>query len=169
MMKTHALSTTKLVEKYSNHRNAKVLGNQLESLVENQLRISQFEIKKKHANEYEGKKWMSTDHSLDLIAKKKDREFAIGVEVKNTLDIIPPKEIDIKIDVCKHLGIIPVFAVRWIKPYVNCIRNQGGFSWIFKTQMFPFGYEEVTKELFQKLSALNKTDGKGHRLDSCKC
>ncbi len=119
MMKTHALNTAKLIEKYSSDKNAKVLGKQLESLVENQLQISQFEIKGKHTNEYGGKKWTTTHHNLDFIAKKKDKEFVIGVEVKNTLDIIPPDEIDIKIDICDHLGIVPVFAVRWIKPYID--------------------------------------------------
>jgi len=165
MMKTHALRTAKLIEKYSSDKNAKILGKQLESLVGSQLQISQFEIKGMHTNEYEGRKWTATNHNLDFIAKKKGKEFAIGVEVKNTLDIIPPDEIDIKIDICKHLGIVPVFAVRWIKPYIDCIRRQGGFGWSFKTQMFPFGYEGFTKEMFKRLSELNKADGKGHPLE----
>lgn len=50
------------------------------------------------------------------------------------------------------LGITPVFACRWIKPYVNCIRKQGGFSWVFKTQIYPLGTERFTKELYEKLS-----------------
>jgi len=164
MMKTHAISIAKLIDRYAETKNVTVLGKQLESLVENQLQISQFEIEGKHTNEYKGKKWTKTDHNLDFIAKKKGKEFVIGVEVKNTLDIIEPHEIDIKIEICEHLGIVPVFAVRWIKPYVDCIRRQGGFSWFFKTQMFPFGYEDLTKELFQKLSELNKTNSRGYPL-----
>ena len=88
----------------------------------------------------------------------------IGVEVKNTLGIMDPSEIDTKIDICEHLGIVPVFAVRWNKPYIECIRCQGGFSWLFKTQIFPFGYERLTRDLFKKLSVPSRINGKGQQL-----
>ena len=152
-MKRHVMSTSKLIERYSDNDVAGMLGEQLESLVENQLRISQFEIKKKHANEYDGKKWEKTNHNLDFIAKKRGKDFVIGVEVKNTLATVDPREIDTKIDICKHLGIVPAFAVRWNKPYLECIRRQGGFSWFFKTQIFPYGQEKFTRQLFTRLSA----------------
>ena len=58
-----------------------------------------------------------------------------------------PKEIDVKIDICRHLGIVPVFAVRWNKPYVNCVYKQGGFRWFFKMQMFPIGQEKLVNQL----------------------
>ena len=91
--------------------------------------------------------------------------MVIGVEVKNTLSVIPADEVDIKIEMCGYLGIIPVFAVRWNKPRVDCIRRQGGFSWIFKTQMFPLGYEEFVSRLYKKLSLQNKADPSGHVLE----
>ena len=164
LMKTHALNTAKLVDKYSEPENSRMLGNQLESLVKNELNIQQFDIIGVNANELDEKKWRETDHNLDIIAKKRDNDFTIGVEVKNTLDVMNPNEIDVKIDICKHLGIIPVFACRWNKPYFECIRRQGGFSWIFKTQMYPYGNEGFTKELYQKLSVETKKNGRGHIL-----
>jgi hypothetical protein len=163
-MKTHAINIAKLVDKYD-YLMSEILGKQLESLVKHELRASQFEIIGEHTKEYGGKKWTTTDHNLDIIAKKKDTGFVIGVEVKNTLSIIEPSEIDTKIEICEHLGIIPVFAVRWIKPYVDCIRRQGGFSWMFKTQIFPYGYDNFTVELYQKLSELNKVNSKGRQLE----
>ena len=42
---------------------------------------------------------------------------------------------------------------RWNKPYLECIRKQGGFSWFFKTQIFPYGQEKSTRQLFTRLSA----------------
>ncbi|MEM2160562.1 MAG: hypothetical protein QXN55_06385 [Candidatus Nitrosotenuis sp.] len=164
-MKTHVISIAKLVDEYSDVRHRATLGKQLESLVKNELRAHQFDIISVNTKKYNGKEWTKTDHNLDIIAKKKNSDLVIGVEVKNTQDIIPPSEIDVKIDICEHLGIIPVFAVRWIKPYTDCIRRQGGFCWVFKTQIFPFGYEDFTKTLYQRLSELNKENSRGHKLE----
>lgn len=161
IMKTHVLRTAKMLDRYSGDENNKVLGKQLESLVENQLKMLRFEILDKHTNSYEGKKWRQTNHNLDLIARR--NELVIGVEVKNTLRIISADEIDTKVDICRHLGIVPVFAVRWIKPYIECIRRQGGFSWVFKTQILPFGQEQMVNDMFARLSASGKKD-RGYEL-----
>ena len=75
-----------------------MLGAQLESLVRSQLQISQFEIVGVHTNEYLGRRWTDTNHNLDIIARKKGKDFAIGVEVKNTLGGMDPEEIDVKIE-----------------------------------------------------------------------
>ncbi|MEM4312036.1 MAG: hypothetical protein QXX95_06580 [Nitrososphaerales archaeon] len=64
---------------------------------------------------------------------------------------MPTDEIDIKIEICDHLGLTPVFAVRWIKPYTEEIRRRGGFSWVFKTQIYPREYERLTKEICDRL------------------
>lgn len=157
-MKKRVINIAKIVEEYSNDRNAKVRGNQLESLVKNQLEISQFEIMSKNTNEYKGEKWIKTEHDLDFIAKKKGTNFVIGVEVKNTLSFISKDEQDIKMDICDHLGIVPVFAVRWLKPYIENVESRGGFSWIFKTQIHPFGYEDRVKKWYKKFSILDKVD-----------
>ena len=156
IMKTHVLRTAKMLDKYSGDENNRVLGKQLESLVENQLKILQFEILDRHTNSYGGKKWSRTNNNLDLIARRNG--LVIGVEVKNTLRIISADEVDTKIDICHHLGIVPVFAVRWIKPYIECIRRQGGFSWVFKTQILPFGQEQMVNDMFTRLSAAGKND-----------
>jgi hypothetical protein len=73
------------------------------------------------------------------------------VEVKNTLPIIEREELDIKLEICEYLGITPLFAVRWIKPYIEHIRNKGGFSWVFKTQIYPPGFEQLTRTLYNRL------------------
>ena len=152
------------VNKYSDPKNSKMIGNHLESLVKAELQKQGFKIEKIHANEYGKKKWIKTEHNLDFIASRIEPKLVIGVEVKNTLNIMQPKEIDIKIDICDELGIVPVFAVRWMKPYIECIRLQGGFSWVFKTQMYPLGQENFTKLLYDKLSSLEKKNTKGKSL-----
>ena len=162
-MKTHAVNIAKVVDEYSQYKHTEVRGKHLEALVEAQLRISQFQITGRSTNTYNGKKWNKTNHDLDIIAKRNN--LVIGVEVKNTLSTIPSDEIDTKIQMCHYLGIVPVFAVRWIKPYIQCIRKQGGFSWVFKTQMLPLGYEEFVGEIYRKLSVKNKEDSRGHSLE----
>ena len=159
-MKKHVMAAARHVEKYSDANHTRVAGRHLESLVKAQLKASQFEIVGEHTNEYGGQKWSKTDHNLDFIARKRGTNLTIGVEVKNTLGIIPREEIDIKIDICKHLGIVPVFAVRWIKPHFNCIRKQGGFSWMFKVQMFPLGYEKFVSDFSKRFSIRGKSTNK---------
>jgi len=163
-MRKRVFNITEYVDKYSNVKNSEMLGKHAEALVENELRAQQFTIVGKHSNEYENKKWTKSKHNLDFIAKHNDGNLTVGVEVKNTLSLIEPKEVDIKIDICNELGIVPVFAVRWIKPYIECIRLQNGFSWVFKTQMYPLGNEEFVVDLFKKLSAEEKVNTKGYPL-----
>ena len=120
-----------------------------------QLRVSQFEIVGEHTAEYGGRRGDATSRNLDFVARKKGKDFAIGVEVKNTPGCMRPEEIDVKIGICKHLEIVPAFAVRRTKPYIECIRLQGGFSWMFKVQMFPLGYEEFAGAIRRRFSAGN--------------
>jgi hypothetical protein len=141
-----------------------MIGRHLESIVRQELRAQGFNIIALNARKYKEREWQKTDHNLDIIAEHQSGKLAIGAEIKNTLDIIEPAEIDVKIDICEYLGLIPVFAVRWIKPYIECIRKQGGFSWVFKTQIYPFGQEEFTEMLFRKLSALNKKNSRNRSL-----
>lgn len=161
IVKKHALNIARIVDKYSEPQNSHAIGKHLEFLVKHELRANEFEIIGEHTNELNGIKWTRTNHNLDFIAKHKSGNLTIGIEVKNTLDIMEPDEIDTKIDICRHLGIVPVFAVRWIKPYMHCIQRQGGFCWIFKTQIYPFGAENFVKEVYEKLSELNKTSAGG--------
>ena len=152
VMKRRVLSTAAYVARYSIPQHTSVAGKHLEALVKSHFQILQFRVVGTHTAKYGNQTWSKTDHNLDFVAEKPGTNLAVGVEVKNTLSIMDPKEIDIKIEMCKHLGIVPVFAVRWIKPYINCIQRQGGFGWVFKTQMYPLGYEEFVKRLYTRFS-----------------
>ena len=115
------------------------------------MRVQGFSIIETHSRKYKDKKWTISNHNLDFIAEHRSKKLTIGVEVKNTLPIIKRNEIEIKLQICDYLGITPVFAVRWLKPYAYMIRNRGGFSWMFKTQIYPPGFEQLTKTLFNRL------------------
>lgn len=113
--------------------------------------MQDFRIVGTHTSEHNNKKWTKTNHDLDFIAEHESGELDIGIEAKNTLPIIEREELDIKLAMCEYLRIRPVFAVRWIKPYTELIRTKGGFSWVFKTQIYPPGFEQLTKTLYRRL------------------
>jgi len=44
---------------------------------------------------------------------------------------------------CRHLGIRPLFIVRMApKNYINEVQKEGGFTLVFKYQLYPFGQKE---------------------------
>jgi len=151
ILETHMRSICGLIDKYSKPNIGKALGDHLEGLVKAELRAQGFKIVGTHTSEYKDKVWVKTGHDLDFIAEHTTRKLVVGVEVKNTLPIIEREELDIKLEMCEHFGITPVFAVRWIKPYIELIRSKGGFSWVFKTQIYPPGFEQLTKTLYRRL------------------
>jgi len=160
-----ALSIGKVVNAYSHPQITSHVGRHLEDLLGYELRAQGFRIIGSHTNEYRGKKWTNSNFNLDHIAEHKSGRLAIGLEAKNTLGIISQKEIDEKISVCRHLGLTPVFAARWIKPYIRHISKEGGFCWVFKTQIYPLGYDALTREAYRRLSVSERQDSRGHRLE----
>lgn len=90
--------------------------------------------------------WRKTDHNLDFIIQKDG--IIYGCEIKNTLGYIDKNELEIKINICKHLGIKPLFIMRGPpKSYNNEIINNGGFVLIFETQIYPFGQDDLVKRI----------------------
>ena len=124
-----------LVESYSTNKMARYLGWQGEMLVGDAFASMGFVRVGRESNEYNGIKWTETNHNMDFIFQKDGLTY--GVEVKNTLPYIDKDEFNIKIQLCKHLGIIPVFAVRmmptaWTKELIQ----EGGFALILKYQLY---------------------------------
>jgi hypothetical protein len=74
------------------------------------------------------------------------------VEIKNTWAYIDRPEMHAKIQLCAHLGVKPLFIMRWApKSYVEVIRKAGGFGLLFGPQFFPVGHSaamERLRELF---------------------
>lgn len=138
------------IERYSKPMIAGVLGKHLHALVRYELRAQGFIIISEETNEYEKRKWKDTKQDIDIIAKHVKKQLVVGVEIKNELDLMDKTEIDAKIKICKRLGIIPVFACRWLEPYRQEIKNNDGFAWQFKTQLYPLGFERHVKHMKQK-------------------
>jgi hypothetical protein len=147
----HIHSILKIVNEYSEKKNTDIIGNHLESLVRTELERLGFEIIGTHTNKTEKKAYSKGKSTLDFIAKHKSDKLTIGIEVKNTLSVLDKKEVKTKIDICDVLGITPVFAVRQINQHLKLIKDNNGFSWIFKNQLYPQQLEKLANKTRKKL------------------
>ncbi len=136
------------IEKYASKKVTDMLGTHLHDLVKTELRAQNFEmLRDRDAREFNGKSWTISKHSLDIIARHKWKNLTIGVEVKNTLSLTPITEIAIKTRMCVHLGIVPVFAGRWMEAHRKFIEENNGFLWQFKHQLYPRGQEDFVNTI----------------------
>jgi hypothetical protein len=112
--------------------------------------------------------WTETKHDLDRVFERDG--VAYGAEIKNTLSYMEREELEVKINMCRHLGLRPVFIVRMApKTYVNDVAMAGGFTLIFKYQLYPFGQKAFADEVRARLglptdSPLRIEDGTVKRL-----
>jgi hypothetical protein len=97
-----------------------------------------------------GKEWKETQHDLDRVFSRDG--IAYGAEIKNTLKYIPRNELTVKIKMCQHLGLRPLFIVRAApKSYINEVRLLGGFTLVFKYQLYPFGQKAFADQVRESL------------------
>ena len=104
----------------------------------------------KNVNEWKGKKWERSGHNLDRIYVKDGLEY--GCEIKNTLKYLPTPEREIKVELAKHLGLIPLFVVRWLpKDHFYKVVKAGGNVILFEQQLYPVGQEALAAEVRSRL------------------
>jgi hypothetical protein len=151
-----SFNIAKIVNKYSHPSVTADLGKHLENLVSCELRAQQFNIISKNSNEFDGQRWKRSASNLDIIATHKVKNLKIGVEIKNTLDVISIKDIREKIEICNFLGLTPVFAVRWLGPHIHQLEGNKGFAWIFKSQLYPLGYKRLVHDISESLSLYSR-------------
>jgi hypothetical protein len=136
----------KQVDKHSNPQLAKAIGHHAETLFGIAAAKTGFALTGPDVKAFKGKKWTFTDHNLDWIFERDG--VAGGVEIKNTWAYIDREEIEWKIRLCRVLGVKPLFIMRAAaKSYIENIRQQGGFSLIFRTQYFPLNHTEAVRKL----------------------
>lgn len=141
----------KLIVEYSDPKFTKALGVQGELLFDAALPTVGFMPKGKDVREYKGKKWERTEHDLDRVFERDGEEY--GTEFKNTLDYIDREELDTKLEMCKELGLRPLFIMRWTpKSYMKRIIDAGGIGLLFEYQLYPLGYEELAERVRGELA-----------------
>jgi len=148
--KRQAERVIKLVRLYSETTIAHAIGFQGELLVDAALPVAGFTPIDRNVRSFRNKAWVTTGHDLDRIVERDGVYY--GVEIKNTLPYIPRDEFQLKLAMCKHLGLTPLFISRMApKNYSHDIIQRGGISWILGTQFYPFGYQELAETIKNQL------------------
>ncbi len=58
----------------------------------------------------------------------------------------------IKIEMCEHLGIAPVFAVRMLRrSWIYELITRGGYAMVLKYQLYPWTHAELAKRVVREL------------------
>jgi len=140
----------RLVREYSSDAINKATGDYAEILTDLGLTKLRFEVVSRNSREYRGQRWDATEHDLDFIAERQG--VAFGVEVKNTWPYFPPDELAIKLRLCAHLGLRPLFIARHRHSgQYEAVRNAGGLLYIFKSKVFPPGQEELVRRIWRQM------------------
>ena len=101
--------------------------------------------------EYRGKKWDETEHNLDFIIERDD--VAYGCEVKNRWGYIERGELEVKLRMCRHLGVRPLFIMRGSpKSYNKLVIDEGGYTLVFVAHLYPFGMGELVRKVREELT-----------------
>lgn len=145
-----ALNLREVVRKFSNSEFSKAIGAHGELMVDAAFPTKGFLPVAFNVRSFNGKDWMKTGHNLDRIFTRDDRYY--GMEIKNTLRYIPFDELHTKLEMCKHLDLIPLFVFRWAaKSYVELVRQADGFTLLLKYQLYPPGSHHLADEVSAKL------------------
>lgn len=147
---TQAKEILKLVKRFSVESFSRGLGHHGEQMFDAALpRIGLLPVAK-NARSYKNKIWTTTGHDLDRIFERDGIGF--GVEIKNRLSYMDLEEIKIKLAICQHLGIVPMFIVRMFpKSYFDFVFKNRGITLIFEYQLYPHGHHDFAKEVRDRL------------------
>jgi hypothetical protein len=139
-----------LVDRYSSSATDGTLGLQGEHLVMAAFARGQHLLLGEAMNSHNGVEWDETGHDLDFVFEKNGTAY--GIEVKNTLGYMDVKEFVAKIRMCLHLGIKPVFAVRYLpRTWSEALIHAGGYAMIMKFQFYPWTHKALADEIRTKL------------------
>jgi hypothetical protein len=104
-----------------------------------------FRAEAKNVTSWQGRSWIETAHNLDRIITRDG--IAYGVEIKNTQNYISRGELLVKIRMCQHLQLTPLFIMRFApKSYVYDVYKSGGFTLLFENQFYPWGHGNLLED-----------------------
>jgi hypothetical protein len=139
-----------LVNRYSSAAGDGTLGLQGEHLVLAAFARARYLLVGEATRGHQGRVWTETGHNLDFIFEKDGVSY--GIEVKNTLGYLDLEEFVIKVRLCRHLGLKPVFAVRSLpKTWIDALIHAGGYAMIMGYQFYPWTHTELATEIREKL------------------
>lgn len=150
--KRQATATRKLVLAFSESNMTHGIGRQGELMFDAALpRVGLMPTAPfKNVQSFRGHTWTQTRHDLDRVFTRDGINY--GVEIKNTLSYIEKAELDVKLQMCRHLGLRPLFIMRMApKSYMHLLNQHGGFGLLFGKQLYPFGAEQLARQVSSDL------------------
>jgi hypothetical protein len=127
---------SKLVAAYCDPTFNAEVGHQAEMLFDAALARRRFMPVAENASEYQGRRWEGSGHNLDRIYVRDGVGY--GAEIKNKLAYIEWPELEVKAEMCRALGLLPLFIVRAMpKSWIWEVESKwGGFVLVFGYQLF---------------------------------
>ena len=148
--KRGAKRLVELVNEYGSPNMCGAIGLHGEQMILGGFARKQFILRDHNTRTYADKQWTKSEHNLDFIFERDG--LAYGVEVKNTLSYMEEAEFQTKMEMCGHLGITPVFAVRMLpKSWINELIMRGGYAMILKFQLYPWTHTELARRVRDEL------------------
>jgi hypothetical protein len=139
-----------LVQEYANPNIGGAVGLHGEFMVLEGFARREFVMKGRNTRSYGSPVWTRTAHDLDFIFEKDG--VAYGTEVKNTLGYMEYEELQVKMNMCRELGLKPVFAARMLpKSWIKEIIDRGGFALIMKYQLYPVAHRDLARRVSREL------------------
>jgi hypothetical protein len=139
-----------LVEEYADPNIGGALGLQGEFMILEGFARKQFVMHRRNTQTFGSRTWTRTAHDLDFIFERDG--IAYGVEVKNTLGYMDYGELKLKIEMCRELGLRPLFAVRMLpKSWVKEVVDSSGFALILKYQLYPWVHRDLARRVREEL------------------
>lgn len=136
----------RIIQKYSAENITKSCGQRAEDLFCKALAKRGFMPVAEKVTEFNGKKWTATGHNLDFMFERDG--VAYGCEIKNTLPYIDKEELDIKLKMCNHFSVRPLFIMRYSpKTYNKIVIDAKGYVMIFETQIYDLSQTALVDEI----------------------
>lgn len=148
--KRQAQDLVALVREYSDPVVTRAVGRHGELMFDAALPRFGFIPKGRDVLSLGGRRWTATQHNLDRVFERDGIEY--GVEIKNTLAYIGRPELMLKLEMCRQLGLRPLFICRaFPKSYIHLINLAGGYGLLFRYQLYPFGLETLARRIRERL------------------
>ena len=148
--KREAKRVAAVVDEYANPNIGGALGLHGELMVLEAFARAEFTMRGRETRSFKDRSWSKTEHDLDFVFERDG--IAYGVEVKNTLGYMNYDELLLKMELCNHLGLRPVFVVRMMpKSWMFELIQAGGFGLILKYQLYPWTHKELGRHVAKEL------------------
>lgn len=152
-------SKAKVLARMSDPHVGRSCGHHAQLLFSNGLMQKGFTQVAQDTRSYEGRTWTETNHDLDFIFTRDGVPY--GCEIKNRFEYIDQHEKDIKIRMCKELGLRPLFIMRAApKSYIQEIIEAGGFAMIFQAHIYAVGFGPLVRDIRREFPGMEVAETK---------